>query len=86
MPTPRKGGRVVECAGLEIRCTVLPYRGFESHPFRQNSPVDFPKPSIVMAFSSVNQYVAWGQGCICVNTRDRWLTPIDNLAGVIWGQ
>jgi hypothetical protein len=32
----RKGGRVVECAGLEIRCTVIPYRGFESHPFRQN--------------------------------------------------
>ena len=31
----RKGGRVVECAGLEIRCTVIPYRGFESHPFRQ---------------------------------------------------
>ncbi len=31
----RKGGRVVECAGLEIRCTVSPYRGFESLPFRQ---------------------------------------------------
>ena len=26
---------MVECAGLEIRCTVIPYRGFESHPFRQ---------------------------------------------------
>ena len=32
----RRGGRVVECAGFEIRCTVLPYRGFESHPLRQN--------------------------------------------------
>ncbi len=30
-----KGGREVECAGLEIRYTVIPYRGFESHPFRQ---------------------------------------------------
>lgn len=30
----RKGGRVVECAGLEIRYTVIPYRGFKSHPFR----------------------------------------------------
>ena len=30
-----KGGRVVECAGLEIRCAGLPYRGFKSHPFRQ---------------------------------------------------
>ena len=26
---------MVECAGLEIRCTVMLYRGFESHPFRQ---------------------------------------------------
>jgi hypothetical protein len=26
---------VVECAGLEIRYTVTPYRGFESLPFRQ---------------------------------------------------
>jgi hypothetical protein len=34
-PPPWKGGRVVECAGLEIRCTGLRYRGFESHPFRQ---------------------------------------------------
>ena len=30
-----KGGREVECAGLEIRYTVIPYRGFESLPFRQ---------------------------------------------------
>src|SRR5581483_1947468 len=32
----RRGGRVVECAGFEIRCTVLPYRGFESHPLRHS--------------------------------------------------
>ena len=31
----RKGGRVVECAGLEIQYTFLAYRGFESLPFRQ---------------------------------------------------
>src|SRR5690606_15078184 len=31
----RKGGRVVECAGLEIRYTGFPYRGFEALPFRQ---------------------------------------------------
>ena len=30
-----KGGRVVECAGLEIRYTVTPYPGFKSLPFRQ---------------------------------------------------
>ena len=30
----RKGGRVVECAGLEIQCWGLPNREFESHPFR----------------------------------------------------
>ena len=36
-----KGGREVECAGLEIRYTVIPYRGFISHPFRQFlEPVD----------------------------------------------
>lgn len=29
-----RGGRVVECAGLEIRYTVSPYRGFESLPLR----------------------------------------------------
>ena len=29
-----KDGRVVECAGLEIRYTVIPYRGFKSHSFR----------------------------------------------------
>lgn len=33
-----KGGRVVECTGLEIRHTVMPYRGFESLPFRQINP------------------------------------------------
>ena len=27
---------MVECAGLEIRYTVIPYRGFESLPFRQD--------------------------------------------------
>lgn len=32
-----KGGRVVECAGLEIRYTGLLYRGFESLPFRQDT-------------------------------------------------
>lgn len=26
---------MVECAGLEIRYTVIPYRGFKSHSFRQ---------------------------------------------------
>ena len=31
---PRKGGRVVDCSGLENRrCESI--RGFESHPFRQ---------------------------------------------------
>ena len=30
----RRDGRVVECAGLEIRYTVIPYRGFESLSLR----------------------------------------------------
>lgn len=37
-----KGGREVECAGLEIRYTGFPYRGFESHPFRQNPSKNAP--------------------------------------------
>ena len=32
-----KGGRVVECTALERRHTEIPYRGFESLPFRQNT-------------------------------------------------
>jgi hypothetical protein len=44
--TPRKGGRVVECTGLEIRHTCITYRGFESHPFRHllKRPVFGPFP------------------------------------------
>ena len=30
----RRGGRVVECAGLEIQCTFSTYRRFESDPLR----------------------------------------------------
>jgi hypothetical protein len=30
----RRGARVVESGGLEIRCAALRYRGFESHPLR----------------------------------------------------
>lgn len=30
----RRGGRVVEGGGLESRCAVPPYRGFESPPLR----------------------------------------------------
>ena len=34
-PLKRKVGRVIECAGLEIRYTHYGYRGFESLTFRQ---------------------------------------------------
>ena len=33
-PPPRRGGRVVECTGLENRSRVTPDRGFESLPLR----------------------------------------------------
>lgn len=33
----RKGGRAVECTGLENQRWVTPIRGFESHPFRHNA-------------------------------------------------
>ena len=32
----RRGARVVESGGLEIRCAALRYRGFESHPLRSH--------------------------------------------------
>ena len=42
---------MVECAGLEIRCTVMPYRGFESHLLRHvvkasenQGPFSCPRP------------------------------------------
>ena len=35
----RKVGRVIECAGLEIRYTHCGYRGFESLTFRQNEEI-----------------------------------------------
>ena len=34
-PQKRKVGRVIECAGLEIRYTHCGYRGFESLTFRE---------------------------------------------------
>lgn len=34
-PAPRKGGRAVQCSGLENRRRCDVARGFESHPFRQ---------------------------------------------------
>ena len=43
-----KGGRVVECTALERRHTEIPYRGFESLPFRQNTD---PEASQAPGFS-----------------------------------
>jgi hypothetical protein len=41
----RRGGRVVEGGGLESRCAVPPYRGFESLPLRHPIfPVSFDSP------------------------------------------
>ena len=34
----RRGGRVVECSGLENRRAVTPFRGFESLPLRHHEP------------------------------------------------
>ena len=39
--TKRKGGRVVECGGLENRCSEFRNRGFESPPFRNGSIINF---------------------------------------------
>lgn len=37
VPRKRKIGRVIECAGLEIRYTAFWYRGFESLIFRKQT-------------------------------------------------
>ncbi len=62
-----RGGRVVECAGLEIRYTVIPYRGFESLPLRQ---VPFIR-GVFKRFSSLTYHKTYltkwrlSQGCRC---------------------
>lgn len=43
----RKVGRVIECAGLEIRYTLSGYRGFESLTFRLE---DKRKPLVRLPF------------------------------------
>ena len=42
---PRRDGRVVECVGLEIRYTVMLYRGFESLSLLQGAVLWDPKRS-----------------------------------------
>ena len=45
-----RGGRVVECAGLEIRCTFSTYRRFESDPLRQQPGSDATKTVVQATF------------------------------------
>ena len=49
---PRRGGRVVECAGFEIRYTGLPYRGFESLPLRHDRLPVVPGRGRTMRFGA----------------------------------
>ena len=44
--TSRKDARVIEWAGLEIRWTACPFRGFESHSFRNNFVVCPSPPQV----------------------------------------
>ena len=44
---------MVECAGLEIRYTVIPYRGFESHSLRQMPNKNAPSGAF---FFSTHQF------------------------------
>ena len=59
---------MVECAGLEIQCTVMLYREFESHPFRQKFKVlrcsQKPLKSGFLHFGVENLafYFAYGRG------------------------
>src|SRR5690606_29571624 len=58
----RKGGRVVDCTGLENRRWVT-IRGFESHPFRQ-----IPKPR-------KGFFGMWRKGCVDEPTWVRQIRP-----------
>ena len=40
-----RGGRVVDCTGLENRRRLVAYRGFESHPLRQC--INYPQTLLV---------------------------------------
>ena len=48
---------MVECAGLEIRCTACPYRGFESHPVRFVPKIS--TPATLPQSGAPAPFVAW---------------------------
>ncbi len=43
----RRGGRAVECTGLENQQGLIALRGFESHPLRQKQNGPFWSPSVI---------------------------------------
>ena len=61
---------MVECAGLEIRCTVMPYRGFESHLLRH-----------VVSVTENSQYVYGQRPAPCgLSGRSHFLSGPGNAA------
>ena len=55
----RRGGRVVECAGFEIRYTVPPYRGFESLPLRHFRPAGVAWSETHAFADAADRLLAW---------------------------
>lgn len=58
----RKVGRVIECAGLEIRYTPCGYRGFESLTFRKKGRLDnYRKTKSIFAMVEKAEYLAFSK-------------------------
>ncbi len=63
---------MVEGGGLESRCAVLPYRGFESHPLRHYSlPQTHKIYGDLQAFSMLELFVVLSLHCIA-NLSGEW--------------
>jgi hypothetical protein len=53
MRLARRGGRAVECTGLENQQRLVAFRGFESHPLRQQNKIDPLTGPILLCLPSV---------------------------------
>ena len=77
---------MVECAGLEIRYTVLLYRGFESLSLRQQAKKDGPSRPVLLFYPSIypsSVLVRYGTECAYLKTSAMRLVGVSGEEVVI---